>query len=396
MFERTIMYGMRGSDVGRVQSWLNFLGEKLATDQSYGPATKAAVIRFQAKHNLKQTGNVDEATWNKLKTMVEAVQDNRVAEATFPGVLYRRDKGTSVKKLQEMLNSDGFVLDVDGSFGPGTQRAVKAFQKRHKIPVSGCVDLYTWQVLLEVSKIKQPIYKKKRAYLSNVHVFEFDPRFYHIDFEVGVRDKLERPSTIGNNLRAQGKDVVAMFNLGFFAWGGNQNHLGSYIDEGKYYQPPHKEFIDVIWGKDNVMTVKNYHGYDGALLSGLQRSANWMAGLSYSVVRDGTINLENVEKYDHGKYRHPRTLVGQKRNGNFVVIVIDGRSIGSRGVTAKQSAQIALDEGCWVAVNADGGGSSSASVFNGEVLKVVNKPSDKSGERAVASCLAVHYRSLPD
>lgn len=35
----------------------------------------------------------------------------------------RGDKGEEVKKLQEFLNVCGYGLDVDGSFGPVTQKA---------------------------------------------------------------------------------------------------------------------------------------------------------------------------------------------------------------------------------------------------------------------------------
>ena len=38
-------------------------------------------------------------------------------------VLTRGDKGKEVKKMQEFLNACGYELDVDGSFGPATQKA---------------------------------------------------------------------------------------------------------------------------------------------------------------------------------------------------------------------------------------------------------------------------------
>ena len=37
--------------------------------------------------------------------------------------LVRGDKGEEVKRLQELLNACGYELDVDGSFGPATQKA---------------------------------------------------------------------------------------------------------------------------------------------------------------------------------------------------------------------------------------------------------------------------------
>ena len=54
-------------------------------------------------------------------------------------------KGDDVKKLQEMLNATGnYNLDVDGSFGPKTQSAVKDYQKQNNLKVDGIVGVNTW------------------------------------------------------------------------------------------------------------------------------------------------------------------------------------------------------------------------------------------------------------
>jgi hypothetical protein len=51
-------------------------------------------------------------------------------------------KGESVKKVQELLG-----VNADGSFGPGTEKAVKSFQKKSSLPVTGVVDQATLKVL---------------------------------------------------------------------------------------------------------------------------------------------------------------------------------------------------------------------------------------------------------
>jgi peptidoglycan hydrolase-like protein with peptidoglycan-binding domain len=51
-------------------------------------------------------------------------------------------KGDAVKKVQELLN-----LNADGDFGPGTEKAVKAFQKKSSLPVTGIVDQATLKAL---------------------------------------------------------------------------------------------------------------------------------------------------------------------------------------------------------------------------------------------------------
>jgi peptidoglycan hydrolase-like protein with peptidoglycan-binding domain len=53
-------------------------------------------------------------------------------------------KGSPVKKIQEALG-----LKADGVFGPGTSKAVKDFQSKSKLPVTGIVDLKTYKAILK-------------------------------------------------------------------------------------------------------------------------------------------------------------------------------------------------------------------------------------------------------
>lgn len=55
-------------------------------------------------------------------------------------------KGDDVKKLQEKL---GIV--VDGSFGPGTEASVKAWQASHGLTADGIVGAGTWSKMFETS-----------------------------------------------------------------------------------------------------------------------------------------------------------------------------------------------------------------------------------------------------
>lgn len=56
----------------------------------------------------------------------------------IPPSLKNGSKGLQVDRLQRFLNWYGnYGLDVDGSFGPKTEKAVKAFQKKVKIEVDG-------------------------------------------------------------------------------------------------------------------------------------------------------------------------------------------------------------------------------------------------------------------
>jgi N-acetylmuramoyl-L-alanine amidase len=61
------------------------------------------------------------------------------------------NRGEAVRDLQQRLADIGFRADPDesGVFGPGTERAVRAFQDDRGLPVDGVVGRYTWASLVE-------------------------------------------------------------------------------------------------------------------------------------------------------------------------------------------------------------------------------------------------------
>ena len=84
--------------------------------------------------------------------------------------------------------------------------------------------------------------------------------------------------------------------------------------------------------------------------------------------------------------RHPRTAVGQRADGSIILLVADGRSIRSHGLTTKQLANQMVRYGAVTAMALDGGGSSELA-FNGNVL---NRPSD-GRERGLANSVQLVY-----
>ena len=81
----------------------------------------------------------------------------------------------------------------------------------------------------------------------------------------------------------------------------------------------------------------------------------------------------------------PRSAIGYKKNGDVIMMVVDGRQVDSRGVYLKELAMLMSQFDCEEAVNLDGGGSSSL-VVNGNL---VNKPIGLNIEREVMSFIAV-------
>jgi exopolysaccharide biosynthesis protein len=83
--------------------------------------------------------------------------------------------------------------------------------------------------------------------------------------------------------------------------------------------------------------------------------------------------------------RHPRTCVCITRD-SILFITIDGRSEQAEGMNLMEVQKFLLDLGCTDAINLDGGGSTCMWTYS---EGVVNKPSDKTGERPVANALII-------
>jgi exopolysaccharide biosynthesis protein len=108
------------------------------------------------------------------------------------------------------------------------------------------------------------------------------------------------------------------------------------------------------------------------------------------LINEGKIDIQASEEgfawsndfyYHFTQYRHPRSFAGIKENGNILLITVEGRNPEeSIGVSFMESAQILQSLGAVKGLNLDGGGSSAMTVGG----KLVNKPSDTTGERPVS------------
>jgi len=86
--------------------------------------------------------------------------------------------------------------------------------------------------------------------------------------------------------------------------------------------------------------------------------------------------------------KHPRTLVGVDRQGFIWLVVVDGRQATSVGMSFSDLQRLADRLELTDALNLDGGGSSTMVVRG----KVVNRPSDSTGPRAVSDAIGVTIR----
>src|SRR4051794_26782161 len=117
-------------------------------DGGFGPQTATMVKRFQTAHRLPANGLVNVATWRALlKATAPAVKPApkaapRARYAAYEKVVLKVGmRNATVKVLQKAL---GLQL-VDGDFGPQTQAAVVAFQRKHHLTANGVVTTPVWR-----------------------------------------------------------------------------------------------------------------------------------------------------------------------------------------------------------------------------------------------------------
>lgn len=101
----------------------------------------------------------------------------------------------------------------------------------------------------------------------------------------------------------------------------------------------------------------------------------WATGGGNILVREGQLTADAAVTG-----REPRTLLGVRKDGSFVILECDGRQSSlSAGLTLTEGAQLLLDQDCIQVINLDGGGSSIlAAAYPGQPSAVLSSPSDGS------------------
>ena len=123
------------------------------------------------------------------------------------------------------------------------------------------------------------------------------------------------------------------------------------------------------------------------------------------LVKDGVVNLlafgpalvENSEiavgtneEVGQALASNPRTAIGIIDENHYIIVVSDGRTSESKGLSLYQMAEVMKSYGVKTAYNLDGGGSSTL-YFNGQVINKPTTGGNKISERAVSDIVYIGY-----
>lgn len=65
------------------------------------------------------------------------------------------DEGKIVIDAQKLLQKAGSKIQLNGIYTIGMRTAVKSFQKKHKLEVTGTIDEKTWVKLQEYKRVRK-------------------------------------------------------------------------------------------------------------------------------------------------------------------------------------------------------------------------------------------------
>ena len=109
-----------------------------------------------------------------------------------------------------------------------------------------------------------------------------------------------------------------------------------------------------------------------------------------ALVKKGYISVDEDTEVGQATYSNPRTAIAMVDELHYLMVVSDGRTERSAGLTLYQLAQFLQSKGAVMAYNLDGGGSSTM-YFNG---RVVNEPVNHGStvsERSISDIVYIGY-----
>ncbi len=159
---KTLVIGDRGSEVLRMQYYLNHISDSLGgtivprdnINGIFDDSTRAAVRAFQNYIGLTPTGTINKATWDAIVNTYYMLPPAENGLKEYPGTPVRRGmSGEDVLYIQRLLNAISAyetsipMVEEDGVFGPATENAVMAFQRYASLQPDGVVGQLTWNAL---------------------------------------------------------------------------------------------------------------------------------------------------------------------------------------------------------------------------------------------------------
>lgn len=223
-----------------------------------------------------------------------------------------------------------------------------------------------------------------------------DTQIYVADVTLSSADYLKTAlaqNSYGTNVTAK-TSVTAAENNAILAVNGDYygaNSSGYVIRNGVVYRDSVREDAsngDLAIYKDGSFKIiyENQISADQLVQDGV---VNLLA-FGPSLVENGEISVDINTEVGQAMASNPRTAIGIIDENHYIIVVSDGRTSESKGLSLYQMAEVMKSYGVKTAYNLDGGGSSTL-YFNGQVINKPTTGGSKISERAVSDIVYIGY-----
>ncbi len=139
----------------------------------------------------------------------------------------------------------------------------------------------------------------------------------------------------------------------------------------------------VLWA-DGSMSIIREGDYTAQEL--LDKGALQVLSFGPGLVIDGQVAVDSNDEVGKAMASNPRTAIGYISDNHYVLVVADGRTSESTGLSLLQLANFMTSLGVTQAYNLDGGGSSTM-YYNGQVVNNPTTNGSTISERSVSDIL---------
>lgn len=141
---------------------------------------------------------------------------------------------------------------------------------------------------------------------------------------------------------------------------------------------------DLVLWVDGSMSIIREGDYTAQEL--LDKGALQVLSFGPGLVIDGQVAVDSNDEVGKAMASNPRTAIGYISDNHYVLVVADGRTSESTGLSLLQLANFMTSLGVTQAYNLDGGGSSTM-YYNGQVVNNPTTNGSTISERSVSDIL---------
>lgn len=145
---------------------------------------------------------------------------------------------------------------------------------------------------------------------------------------------------------------------------------------------------DLVIGSDGSFSIIQEKDTSAQQL--LRQGAQQVLSFGPALVMEGTVCVDEDTEVGKATSSNPRTAIAMVDELHYLMVVSDGRTSRSEGLSLYQLAGFLRDLGAEIAYNLDGGGSSTL-WFNGQVINEPVNRGSKISERSVSDIVYIGY-----